>query len=113
MCSYLSINIILVNFKHIFLIDSISFPLPNIPDTGSAEELQTSLLRLCNGMDTLGRAREMVKRRLEAGNNPELEHEEPSGDANWRNGTGSFGRGTPLLRNNCVIVLIIYYSSET
>ena len=75
MCTYLSINIILVNFKHIFLIDSISFPLPNIPDTGSAEELQTSLLRLCNGMDTLGRARELVKRRLEAGKNPELERE--------------------------------------
>ena len=46
-----------------------------LPDTGSAEELQTSLLWLCNGMDTLGKARELVKRRLEAGNNPELERE--------------------------------------
>lgn len=52
-----------------------SLCLPNLPETGSTEELHACLMWLCNGMDTLGRARELVKRRLETGNNMELERE--------------------------------------
>lgn len=39
--------------------------LPNIPEAGNTEELQSCLMWLCNSTDVVGRAKALVKRRLE------------------------------------------------
>jgi hypothetical protein len=57
-----------------------SIQLPALPEAGNREELQACLMWLCNGMDVLGRTRELVKRRLEDGDCAELQRER----ALWR-----------------------------
>jgi hypothetical protein len=52
-----------------------SIQLPALPEARNREELQACLMWLCNGMDVLGRTRELIKRRLEDGDGAELQRE--------------------------------------